>query len=300
MDFVDRSFFDGLPRLGLGSGPSLVLCGFPVGDVRVVFGAYEELGVVPHLTFDAVNGCVYRHVPLHRGVGWPSRFPKGLPVGRLVGVVFGVVVGGQSVWLDDAVGRVCALLGVEEKWEGPGLLGRGRFERGSWLVDGGLLSDGGDRWGGDLSRVTLSPGAGLGLVEDDGAPVGLGWEVSDEGVEGLVDEVEVVDGGGGGEAVEVESAAEDELVNEGFDEEFELAVLEGVLSESVGLGEFPGRPVKLGSGGKAVAMLREWAGLGDGRFDDELHEYIDGLLDGWDGVVDGDVWDVLRGLDDVG
>jgi murein L,D-transpeptidase YcbB/YkuD len=64
------------------------------------------------------------------------------------------------------------------------------------------------------------------------------------------------------------------------------------------LGAFPGRKVQLGSGGKAVAMLREAFDLDDGKFDEALLVHVTDAQDfaglTADGIVDRETWDAIE------
>ncbi len=267
----------GLPA---GVGPvRVVVDSVRAGSVRGALRSYGESGVVPHFTVDfgGSGDCasVVRHLGLDEcGVGLCGGPLESHLVGRTVWVMVlrpaGLVPGEvESFWLGGVVGAIAGAVGANSFWEpfvGDGEVGLRSSEMsfGVWREFSGVCG---------ASRVPFCDRFGPGSFDlsafGDGLVGSSAWVVEDVG------------------GVVVEAGGLDVSVGVGVPD----------VSVSSGLGVFPGRRVKLGSGGKAVGMLREAFGLGPGRFDEELHELVVGVqVDAGltpDGVVDRGVWEAV-------
>ncbi len=236
-------------------------------NIKSITASYTESEVVPHFTLDTSDLTLYQHIPMDLGAVRVTNFPveahrMGTTIWMNVLTPIGVQLEGEEshvVGLFTAM--LCQELGIEAT------LADFDLGLGQWMTFTGVVL------AGNVPHCSMStPGMVmnafiLGLEEPDG-------EYAFEEEEPVL-ELAVV----GPETIKITDV-----------------VLDPAVKTTV-LGEFPGRAVSLGSGGKAVALLREALDMSEGKFDDELEDMIGGYQfnAGMEvtGVLDIDTWEAI-------
>lgn len=267
---------------GSGSAPGpirIVLDNINAGTSNVVFDSYEETGKVPHFTLDPYRQEVWQHLPFDEsavGVTNPPIEPHRM--GRTVWVNVmktAPLTAEESFWAGREVALIADEVQCVDHWlEFPSEFSReyrtSQLGLGLWRSFEGICG---------AAHVPHTPGNGPGAMELESFHEGL--------LLGAISDNRPEEEGG---VIVIET---DEVLAT-------VVVQDPTISEQTSesaLGAFPGRKVQLGSGGKAVNMLREAFGLSDGKFDDELNEKV---LDAQnaagmttDGIVDRETWEAI-------
>ncbi|RLA51083.1 MAG: hypothetical protein DRQ65_08300, partial [Gammaproteobacteria bacterium] len=164
----------------------------------------------------------------------------------------------QSFWLGQTIGKIVEAVGASEYWE-PFPSRSSAEYRGSEMSLGAWRSFEGvcaaahvpqcSRYGpGEIDLWSFGEGLG-----SPAASIPLGVTV---------------------ERVEVAPDVSEPTVVELLSSELSRPAEKEVVTVETVLGKFPGRKVQLGSGGKAVSILREAYGLEKGKFDDDLNDHV--------------------------
>lgn len=255
------------------------------GPIRVVVGksnatnvksftdSYAESEVVPHFTHDVAEHTVYQHIPMDHGAVRVTNFPvEPHRMGTTIWVnaltpVGEALTSRESHSLGGFVVSLCYLLGVEPT------LSEDDLTLGQWMTFSGIIL------ASDVPHCTAStPGMNLSAFEDGLADPDGVFE------EELYETVEVVE-------------TPDIIVGPDTIKFSDIVLEPEVASVPTMLGEFPGRAVSLGSGGKAVALLREALGWDEGKFDDDLEGVVVDYQQAAElepsGVLDNETWEAI-------
>lgn len=238
--------------------------------------------MVPHFTvgFGDDEKFVAQHIDLdHQAVGVSDAPVEPHRIGRTIWVMVLKPAGvapcqGESFWLGQTVGKIVDEAGASPYWEPFPTESSVEYKNsemplGSWHEFEGVCA---------AAHVPNCSRYGPGEVDLWTFGEGLGSPSASIPVDIQVERVEAA-------PVFAEPTVVDLLAEELTDESMSI------------LGEFPGRRVQLGSGGKAVDVLREAYGLDEGKFDDELNDLVLATQQAAgvtpDGIVDSDTWAVL-------
>jgi len=268
-------------------------------SVRIAALSYGESGRVPHFTLDATTETVAQHLDIQLAPVSVTDFPvEPHRFGHNIWVTVLTPAGEtptakESMWLGGEVAKIAAAAGsLTELYSGDPM------GVGEWLRFEGVAF---------TSEVPLTHASDTRVDKDMfllglyGSPVASGFEISDEDISPTVaqtlEEIE------NGDVTTVTSIEEFRAALDDVDTiETETIMVTPVVNEPTAvatneetvLGKFPGRKVQVGSGGKAVATMKEAFGLGKGKFDEELEDHVKMIQEladlHVDGVVDSDTW----------
>lgn len=246
---------------------------------QTAFNSYEESGKVPHITLDPFRKETWQHIGLEMSAARVSNPPvEPHRMGRTIWVNVmktEALNSEQSFWVGQQVAAIAYEVGCVDYWmsfpsEFSSEYRTSQLSLGLWKSFEGICG---------AAHVPHTQTNGPGAMDLEAFAEGLVAGSSPTITTTITTEVPMT--------VHVVEAEEVESVT---------VVHEPDVTESV-LGEFPGRKVKLGSGGKAVAALREAYGLDKGKFDEELLEFV---LDAQnaagmttDGIVDRETWEAI-------
>jgi hypothetical protein len=298
-----------------GPGPSrIVLDASGSREPRASFAKYAESRAVPHITLDPTRRRAYQHISLDLAAPAIKGGSRPHAEGYVVWVALAKnlhdsLTPEESFWVGEQVRAISAACfgkpleaalepysTIDEKspYRGMG--------QGEWMDFSGVCGTC------HLPAVQM---------------IGPGPMDFNAFLEGYGAQPEIEEGGGALEVEDVleeealdEPVIEDEPAEEGWtdrggtfhpgprfedeptEEPAEEEPAEEFLAEGqevYGLGPFPGRKVSLGSGGKAVTILREVFDLPPGKFDKDLEDLVRALQAYLEieatGIVDRETWD---------
>ena len=247
---------------------------------HVAFNSYDESGRVPHITLDPYRREVWQHISLaNSSVNMSNPPVEPHRMGRTIWVTVlktAALNEDDSHWVGQQTAAIAYETGCSDFWMAfPSEFSQeyrtSQLSLGLWRQFEGICG---------AAHVPHTQSNGPGAMDIDAFAAGLVEGSSPTITATITQEVPMTV-----HVVETEEIPEVVVVHE------------PEVTEESALGDFPGRKVKLGSGGKAVNMLREAFGLGDGKFDDELNEKV---LDAQnaagmttDGIVDRDTWEAI-------
>lgn len=259
-------------------------------SLRIALQSYAESGRVPHFTLDPITKEVAQHVDLQLAAVKVTDFPVephrfGLniwvvvlsPAGQPLDVE-------QSEWVGEQVGIIADAVGALKMLHHGDPMQVGEFQR----FDAVVLASDVPNCPGSNPRIDIEAlFAGMSLPE--GVAEAL-KDIEEGNVVTVLSHEEFV------EMLEGDAAAGPIAVDV-VTLDVEPDAPKVVVTSDTVLGKFPGRKVKVGSGGKAVAQLLEAFGLGGKKFDNELEDHVKMIqeLAGLDitGEVDSDTWDAI-------
>lgn len=270
---------DGISGAGAEMSPTrIVLNNVNSGSSQVTFNSYQESGAVPHFTLDPFAREVWQHLDVSQsavGVTNPPIEPHRMGNTIWVNVMKqGELSSEDSFWAGEKVRSISDEIGCPDHWlmfpgEASVEYRTSQLSLGLWRRFEGICG---------AAHVPHTPANGPGAMDIDAFGFGLASQ-STEPVEIIETEDTLT--------IETEEFTATVVVNEPVVTE---------MTETV-LGDFPGRKVQLGSGGKAVQMLRDAYDMGKGKFDDELLTHVllvqenAGMTQ--DGIVDSETWDAI-------
>jgi hypothetical protein len=259
------------------------------GTSNVTFASYQQSKRIPHFTIDPFRQEVWQHLDVDVsaiGVTNPPVEPHRM--GRTIWVnvmKMGPLSTEDSFWVGKQIGDIASFVGCVDFWmpfppESSVEYRRSQLSLGMWRSFEGICGS---------SHVPHSYSNGPGEMDLEAFGDGLldsSKPSTTLSVDSVIVETEEID-------IPVSVHSPD------IKEQLAEALNKPIEQESV-LGKFPGRKVKLGSGGKAVQALRNVYGLGEGKFDEALQEHVLDAQDSAgltpDGVVDSDTWDAIDNL----
>lgn len=255
---------------------------------KLALASYTESGIVPHFTISfGDSGVVMQHLDLSQSaVGVSDKPIEPHLIGRTIWVMI-VKPGGkrlcisESFLLGQTIGAIAEAIGVSEYYEPfPAKASveyrNSEMSLGAWNKFEGICG---------AAHVPICSHFGPGEMDLESFGEGLMSPDAIYAPNKIV--LETIEA-----AVKIAEPTVTALLSAEFAENTE--------DDITILGEFPGRRVQLGSGGKAVDVLRNAYRLDEGKFDEEL---LDCVIVGQkaagltaDGIVDSTTWTVLDQL----
>ena len=319
MDFLPSALthqIDGVVGAPAATGPArIVLDNTGFSTSTLAFRDYAATGVVPHFTLDPYSREVWQHISTDNSAFRVTNPPiEPHRMGKTIWVIIlklDNLSEGQTSWVGEQVAAIAAAVGaplVREDFptETSVEYKTSRLSLGLWKTFSGICG---------ASHVPHTASSGPGYLDVEAFDSGLGSVTAASTLSPAILDVQVaikdpeVDNGfercdapspHGSAGCAKDKGHDGSHMNRGGLWSDALSEPEEEPEPVVALGKFGGRPVKQGSGGKAVDALRAAFGLPEGKFDNELHVLVVQAQETAelpaDGVVDADTWEALDSL----